>query len=88
VVSNDDCRFDSDAVLGDAPVSPGADRPEFDVRLEEFRRIARELHDTLLQSFQGVMLRFQIVDNLLPTGKAKEELEVARSGRSGHCGRT
>jgi hypothetical protein len=50
---------------------------EFDVRLEERTRIARELHDTLLQSFQGVMLRFQIVDNLLPAGKAKQELEVA-----------
>jgi ligand-binding sensor domain-containing protein len=54
---------------------------EFDVRLEERleerTRIARELHDTLLQSFQGVMLRFQIVDNLLPAGRAKEELELA-----------
>ncbi len=54
---------------------------EFNVRLEERvherTRIARELHDTLLQSFQGLMLRFQIVDELLPAGKAKEELEEA-----------
>ena len=35
-------------------------------RLEERSRIARELHDTLLQSFHGVMLRFQAVYNLLP----------------------
>ncbi len=51
---------------------------EFNVRLEERvnerTRIARELHDTLLQSFQGLMLRFQVVDNLLPPGKAKETL--------------
>jgi signal transduction histidine kinase len=46
-------------------------------RLAERSRIARELHDTLLQSFQGLMLRFQIVDELLPPGKAKQELEQA-----------
>jgi len=35
-------------------------------RLEERERIARELHDTLLQGFQGLMLRFQAVLNALP----------------------
>jgi signal transduction histidine kinase len=40
-------------------------------------RIARELHDTLLQSFQGLMLRLQVVDDLLPEGKAKHHLEQA-----------
>ena len=52
---------------------------EFNVRLEERvterTRIARELHDTLLQSFQGLMLRLQVVDDLLPEGKAKAHLE-------------
>jgi ligand-binding sensor domain-containing protein/two-component sensor histidine kinase len=52
---------------------------EFNVRLEERvgerTRIARDLHDTLLQSFQGLMLRLQVVDELLPPGKAKEQLE-------------
>lgn len=38
----------------------------FQERLSERTRIAQELHDTLLQSFQGLMLRFQTVDNLLP----------------------
>jgi signal transduction histidine kinase/ligand-binding sensor domain-containing protein len=38
----------------------------FEERLAERTRIARELHDTLLQSFQGLMLRFQSVRNLLP----------------------
>jgi signal transduction histidine kinase/ligand-binding sensor domain-containing protein len=47
----------------------------FDERLAERTRIARELHDTLLQGFQGVMLRLQVVDDLLPAGEAKEELE-------------
>jgi signal transduction histidine kinase len=38
----------------------------FQERLSERIRIAQELHDTLLQSFQGLMLRFQTVANLLP----------------------
>ncbi len=43
---------------------------EFNIRLEERvgerTRVARELHDTLLQSFQGLLLRFQAATNLLP----------------------
>ena len=44
-------------------------------RLAERTRVARDLHDTLLQSFQGLMLRLQVVDDMLPSGKAKEALE-------------
>jgi signal transduction histidine kinase len=43
---------------------------EFNIRLEERveerTRVARELHDTLLQSFHGLLLRFQAATNLLP----------------------
>jgi signal transduction histidine kinase len=43
---------------------------EFNVRLEgrvgERIRIARELHDTLLQSFQGALFEFQAARNLFP----------------------
>jgi signal transduction histidine kinase len=49
----------------------------FEERLAERTRIARELHDTLLQSFQGLMLHFQTVNDLLPAGNAKEALERA-----------
>jgi signal transduction histidine kinase len=49
----------------------------FEERLSERTRIARELHDTLLQSFQALMLHFQTVNDLLPPGKAKEALEKA-----------
>jgi len=35
-------------------------------RLDERTRIARELHDTLLQSFHGLMFQFQAARNLLP----------------------
>ena len=42
----------------------------FSARLEERvgerTRIARDLHDTLLQSFQGLLLRFQTVYEMLP----------------------
>ena len=48
---------------------------QLDIRAEERTRIARELHDTLLQSFQGLMLGFQMVDNQLPPGKTKDLLE-------------
>ena len=37
--------------------------------------IARDLHDTPFLGFQGMMLRLQVVDDLLPPGKAKVELE-------------
>ena len=47
----------------------------FEERLSERTRIARELHDTLLQSFQALMLHFQTVNDLLPPGAAKDALE-------------
>lgn len=50
---------------------------QFEERLAERTRIARELHDTLLQSFQGLMLHFQAANDLLPAGAAKEALEKA-----------
>ena len=48
-----------------------------DARVAERTSIARELHDTLLQSFQGLMLRFEIVSQLLPDRpiEAKEKLD-------------
>jgi signal transduction histidine kinase/ligand-binding sensor domain-containing protein len=56
---------------------------EFNARLEERvnerTRIARELHDTLLQSFQGLMLRFQVAHEELPghPAQARKTLENA-----------
>src|SRR5215471_11251069 len=50
-----------------------------EARVSERTRIARELHDTLLQSFQGLLLRFQSVVKLLPERpeEAKQRLESA-----------
>jgi signal transduction histidine kinase len=42
-----------------------------DERVNERTRIARDLHDTLLQSFQGLMLRFQAAHNLFPERPAE-----------------
>jgi signal transduction histidine kinase len=39
---------------------------QFDARLDERTRIARDLHDTLLQSFHGLMFRFQAARNMVP----------------------
>jgi signal transduction histidine kinase/ligand-binding sensor domain-containing protein len=48
-------------------------------RLSERSRIARELHDTLLQSFQGLILNFQRARNLLPgrPDQAMAQLDTA-----------
>ena len=50
-----------------------------EARVSERTRIARELHDTLLQSFQGLMLCFQTVEEMLPARPmdAKKALEGA-----------
>jgi ligand-binding sensor domain-containing protein/signal transduction histidine kinase len=50
-----------------------------DERLSERTRIARELHDSLLQGFQGLMFRLQAVRDLLPgrPSEAMQALDVA-----------
>ena len=50
-----------------------------DARVSERTRIARDLHDTLLQSAHGILLRFQTVSQLLPDRpvEAKEKLDNA-----------
>ena len=50
-----------------------------DERVNERMRIARELHDTLLQSFHGLLLRFQTASYLLleHPADAKEKLDGA-----------
>jgi signal transduction histidine kinase len=56
---------------------------QFNMRLEERvnerTRIARDLHDTLLQTFHGILLHFQTGINLLPErpGEAQKTLEKA-----------
>ena len=43
-----------------------------EARLNERMRIARELHDNLLQTVQGFMLRLQAVNETMPAGNDKE----------------
>lgn len=56
----------------------GRIRNRLEERIEERERIARELHDTLLQGVQGLILRFQAVADRIPSEeKSREQLEAA-----------
>jgi len=46
-----------------------------EARVGERTRLARDLHDTLLQGFHGLMLRLQALNESLPGGEVKDELE-------------
>jgi signal transduction histidine kinase/ligand-binding sensor domain-containing protein len=46
-----------------------------DTRVNERMRIARDLHDTLLQSFHGLLLRLQTASQLWPSGEGKAMLD-------------
>ena len=54
-------------------------RLRLEARVGERTRIARELHDTLLQSFHGLLFRFQAARNMLPQRpeKAIQTLDAA-----------
>lgn len=53
-------------------------RARIEERHSERERIARELHDTLLQSVQGLILRFQAASDILPPdAPARRHLEAA-----------
>jgi signal transduction histidine kinase len=49
----------------------------FDERLAERTRVARDLHDTLLQTFHGVLFHFQAAVNMLPDRPAEAKQELA-----------
>lgn len=53
-------------------------RLRFNARIEERERIARELHDTLLQSVQGLIFRFQAVAGQIPPEQpTRQQMECA-----------
>jgi signal transduction histidine kinase/ligand-binding sensor domain-containing protein len=53
-------------------------RWKLEAQLAERDRIARELHDTLLQSTQGLILSFQAISNRMPDGDVnREKMEKA-----------
>jgi len=46
-----------------------------DARVNERTRIARELHDNLLQTVQGLMLSLQAISEIIPAGAARNKFE-------------
>lgn len=54
----------------------------FDIRIAERERIARELHDTLLQGFQALMLQFKAGVNRLPEPQQKPLNEALTRAQS------
>ena len=58
-------------------------RQRLEERHAERERIARELHDTLLQGIQGLMLRFHAAASHLPEGTAREGLRQALDAADG-----
>jgi signal transduction histidine kinase/ligand-binding sensor domain-containing protein len=50
------------------------DRRLLEERMSERERIARELHDTLLQGVQGLLLRFQVAADRMPKGDPAREM--------------
>jgi signal transduction histidine kinase/ligand-binding sensor domain-containing protein len=53
-------------------------RGRLEERLDERERIARELHDTLLQGFQGLMLRIQAIADHVPAARPLIEQALDR----------
>jgi len=49
-------------------------RARLEERLIERERIARDLHDTLLQGIQGLILRFQVASDRIPPGESARDL--------------
>jgi len=58
-------------------------RQRLEERHGERERIARELHDTLLQGIQGLMLRFHVAASHLPEGPVRERLRQALDAADG-----
>ena len=84
IVDTDVPRFDADGkfigyVGSNVDITDRKRAEELEARVNERTRIARELHDTLLQSFHGLLLRFQTASSLLPSrpDEAREILEKA-----------
>ncbi|MFZ1140044.1 MAG: PAS domain S-box protein [Candidatus Sulfotelmatobacter sp.] len=89
IVDTDVPRFDGDGkfigyVGSNVDITDRKRAEELDARVHERTRIARELHDTLLQSFHGLLLRFQTAFSLLPSRpeEAREILEKAINAAS------
>jgi signal transduction histidine kinase len=70
--------FSADALLNSVRLALASHGEEkaltlMEARVAERERIARDLHDTLLQSFQGVLLKFSAISYLIPNRPAEAQ---------------
>src|ERR1700730_4813072 len=72
---NESGSFELVGAITDITERKRAEAMQLEARVSERTRIARDLHDTLLQSFQGLLLRFQAVRNMLPR-RPEEAIEA------------
>jgi PAS domain S-box-containing protein len=72
---NESGSFEFVGAITDITERKRAEAMQLEARVSERTRIARDLHDTLLQSFQGLLLRFQAVRNMLPR-RPEEAIEA------------
>jgi PAS domain S-box-containing protein len=75
----DDTRQETVVFMIDLTERKRAEQEAVEARVSERTRIARDLHDTLLQSLQALLLQFQLALNLLPSRpvEARRRLEKA-----------
>jgi PAS domain S-box-containing protein len=75
----DETRQESVVFVIDLTERKRAEQETLEARVSERTRIARELHDTLLQSLQALLLKFHSAMNVLPShpAEARRRLEKA-----------
>jgi PAS domain S-box-containing protein len=76
---NESGSFEFVGAVTDITERKRAEAMQVEARVSERTRIARDLHDTLLQSFQGVLMKLSAVTYLLPDRPAEAQKTLETS---------